>query len=421
MDGAGPGSLVGSASSVRADGTRGTAEPEFRIAAIRHGVVSLRSEIENAVISFAEMDTSIVAVTSGPIGGRSYTGFGFSSNGRYAQDGILRTRLVPRLMAAPSRLICDETGTNIDPARAWQVAMANEKPGGHGERSAAMGALDMALWDLAAKIAGQPLHELLAERYGDGRPDDKVFVYAAGGYYRPGGGRAGLAALADEMRRYLDAGYTMVKMKIGGTPLAADLARIDSVLEVVGAGSRLAVDANGRLDLAGALAYGSALAPLQLRWYEEPGDPLDFALLSDVASAYPGAIATGENLFSAVDAGNLLRYGGLRPDLDILQVDPSLSYGVVEYARLVRSLGAAGWSARACIPHGGHQLTLHLAAALHLGGSEAYPGVFWPISGFGDDAEVVDGYVTPGDEPGIGIERNTDLYREFLALCEGLP
>jgi D(-)-tartrate dehydratase len=394
-----------------------TEQPEARIESVRHGVVSLRSEIENSVISFAEMDTSIVAVTSAPVGGRRYTGFGFCSNGRYSQDGILARRLVPRLLAASPQLICDETGANIDPVRAWRVAMANEKPGGHGERSVAMGALDMALWDLAAKIAHKPLFQFLSERYGDGQPDDEVFVYAAGGYYRPGGARG---ELADEMRRYLDLGYTMVKMKIGGAPLGADLARIEEVLNVVGTGSALAVDANGRLSLDQALAYAEALAPLQLRWYEEPGDPLDFELLRRVAEAYPAPIATGENLFSAADARNLLRYGGLRPDRDKIQVDPSLSYGVVEYLRFMQDLQERGWSARSCIPHGGHQLTLHLAAALHLGGNEAYPGVFWPISGFGDSAQVIDGYVRLGDDPGIGIERNTSLYREFRSLCEDL-
>ena len=67
--------------------------------------------------------------------------------------------------------------------------MTNEKPGGHGERSVAVGTVDMAVWDAVAKIDGVPLYRLLAERYGDGTPDDKVFVYAAGGYYYPGQGR----------------------------------------------------------------------------------------------------------------------------------------------------------------------------------------------------------------------------------------
>jgi L-alanine-DL-glutamate epimerase-like enolase superfamily enzyme len=388
-------------------------EPDFRISAIRHRPVSLRSQIANAYISFAEMDTSLVAVTSSPIRGRRYTGFGFSSNGRYSQGGILERRLIPRLIAASPHLICDDTGKNIDPVRAWRVAMANEKPGGHGERPVAMGALDMALWDLAAKIAGVPLYRLLSDRFGDGSPDSAVFVYAAGGYYRPGAART---ELADEMRRYLDLGYTLVKMKIGGAALPSDLDRIETVLDVVGGGDHLAVDANGRVGAQQAKEYGDALAPFRLRWYEEPGDPLDFDLLHGLAQTYPGPLATGENLFSAADARNLLRYGGLRHDQDIIQIDPSLSYGVIEYIAFLSLLHDTGWSPRACIPHGGHQLTLHLASAFHLGGNEAYPGVFRPISGFGDDAQVSDGHVTPCQGPGIGIENNADLYRAFREL-----
>ena len=390
--------------------------PLVRIVDIRERAVSLRSDIENAVISFREMDTSLVAVVSNVVrDGRPLVGFGFGSNGRYAQSGILRSRVIPRVLAASPESLVDETGENLDPAQVWAAAMANEKPGGHGERSVAIGVLDMALWDLVAKVADVPLYRLLADRFGDGPPDSSVEVYAAGGYYAPG---RTLQGLADEIRGYLDLGFTAVKMKIGAAPLADDLRRIDAVLAVVGDGSRLAVDANARFDLPTALAYARAMEPLGLRWYEEPGDPLDFALHAEVAASTTLPIATGENLFSHADARNLLRHGGLRPAMDIVQVDPSLSYGVPEYLLIVDEARACGWSTRRLIPHGGHQLGLHLAAALHLGGNEAYPGVFQPVGGFADDQPVVDGRVRLDDEPGIGIERKAALYglcRELLA------
>ena len=183
--------------------------------------------------------------------------------------------------------------------------MRNEKPGGHGERSVAVGVIDMALFDLAAKIAGQPLYRFLSDHYGDGQPDDSVFVYAAGGYYAPD---KGLPELQDEMRRFLDLGYRVVKMKIGGAPLGEDLKRIESVLDVVGGdGQRLAVDVNGRFDLSDALEYAEAIEPYNLFWYEEIGDPLDYALNATVSEHYKGRIATGENLFSLQDARNLIR------------------------------------------------------------------------------------------------------------------
>jgi L-alanine-DL-glutamate epimerase-like enolase superfamily enzyme len=291
--------------------------------------------------------------------------------------------------------------------------MRNEKPGGHGERSVAMGALDMAVWDLVAKIQERPLFRVLADRYAKEPPDERVFVYAAGGYYAPGKSND---ALADEMRHYLDLGYTHVKMKIGGAGLRDDMDRLEAVVRAVGSTDRVAVDANARLDEPTAMAYADALEPFGLYWYEEAGDPLDFELQRKLAERYPGRLATGENLFCVMDVRNLLRYGGMRPDLDVVQVDPSLSYGVVEYLRILHAMKELGWSSRSCIPHGGHQMTLHLAVALHLGGNESYPGVFEPIGGFADGRSVVDGYVRLDEEPGIGIERKGKLW----TLCREL-
>ncbi|MBO0849176.1 MAG: mandelate racemase/muconate lactonizing enzyme family protein, partial [Pseudonocardia sp.] len=354
-----------------------------KIVAIHEGTVPISSSISNAYISFRDMDCSIVAVVSDVLeGGRPVVGYGFSSNGRYSAGEILRRRVIPRLLGADPDELVTEDGSNIDPARAWAVMMRNEKPGGHGERSVAVGVVDMALFDLAAKLEGQPLYRWLARRYDLGEPDEDVFVYAAGGYYAPG---KGTRELRDEMRRFLDLGYRVVKMKIGGADLAEDVERIEAVLDVLdGDGSRLAVDANGRFDLDTALAYGRALEPYGLFWYEEPGDPLDFALHATLAERYSGPLATGENLFSLVDARNLLRYGGMRPDRDIIQIDPVLGYGLVEYLRIQDMLRRHGWSPRRCIPHGGHQFALHIAAALGLGGNESYPGEFQPAGGFAD-------------------------------------
>ena len=215
-----------------------------------------------------------------------WSGYGFNSNGRYSAGEILRRRVIPRLLDAEPEALLDRGRRAWTRARAWDFMMRNEKPGGHGERSVAVGVVDMALFDLAAKIAGQPLYRYLSDRYGDGQPDDSVFVYAAGGYYAPG---KGLRDLQDEMRGFLDQGYHVVKMKIGGADLAEDLRRIEAVLEVLdGDGSRLAVDVNGRFDLATALEYGKAIEPYGLFWYEEVGDPLDYALNATLCEHYSG-------------------------------------------------------------------------------------------------------------------------------------
>lgn len=379
----------------------------MRIVDIQEKTVSIASDIRNAYIDFSKMTVSVLALTTDVIrDGRPVVGYGFNSNGRYAQGALLRERFIPRIMAAdPKGLICPE-GDNLDPFRIWDVMMANEKPGGHGERSVAVGVVDMAVWDAVAKIERKPLYRLLADRYRGGEADEKVFVYAAGGYYYPG---KDLGALKAEMQGYLDRGYRVVKMKIGGADLQEDVRRIECVLDLVGTGEQLAVDANGRFDLATAVAYGEAIERFGLRWYEEPLDPLDYASHAELARSYEKPLATGENLFSYQDARNLLRHAGLRPDRDILQMDPVLSYGLVEYLRMQEVLKAQGWSPRRCIPHGGHQFALNLAAGLGLGGNESYPRVFAPFGGFADSTPIVDGYIGLPQTPGIGFEEKSKL------------
>jgi L-alanine-DL-glutamate epimerase-like enolase superfamily enzyme len=292
--------------------------------------------------------------------------------------------------------------------------MTNEKPGGHGERSVAVGTIDMAVWDAVAKIERKPLFQLLAERYGSGHPNRRVFVYAAGGYYYPG---QGLEALQREMLGYVERGYTVVKKKIGGASLAEDLRRIEAVLKVLDSGQKLAVDANGRFDEVTAIVYAKALSQYDLFWYEEPGDPLDYELQAKLADHYAGSMATGENLFSMQDARNLIRYGAMRRDRDWLQFDCALSYGLVEYLRTVEMLRQYDWSPSRCIPHGGHQMSLAIAAGLGLGGNESYPDLFQPYGGFPDGVRVENGYVTLPDLPGIGFEGKADLINEMRALA----
>jgi D(-)-tartrate dehydratase len=387
----------------------------MRIAAIHSTIVPIASAIRNAYIDFSKMTASVVAVVTDVIrDGKPVVGYGFNSNGRYAQAGLLAERFIPRIMQSdPASLVNDE-GTNLDPHRVWARMMENEKPGGHGERSVAVGVIDMAIWDAVAKIERKPLYRLLADRYNEGNADDKVFVYAAGGYYYPG---KNVNALQDEMRKYIELGYSVVKLKIGGESLADDLRRIDAVIEVVGSPHKIAVDANGRFDLPCAVEYANALEPYGLFWYEEAGDPLDFKLQAELANHYTHPIATGENLFSMQDARNLIRYGGMRPDRDWLQFDCALSYGLVEYMRTLAMLKEHGWSARRCVPHGGHQMSLNIAAGLGLGGNESYPDVFQPFGGFADDTPVQDSYVRLPDVPGVGFEAKAGLYRVMKALA----
>ena len=386
-----------------------------RILDVKEVTQPIASPIRNAYIDFTKMTTSLVAVVTDVVrDGRRVVGYGFNSNGRYGQGGLIRERFRSRILEAAPESLLDASGGNLDPDAVWAAMMANEKPGGHGERSVAVGTIDMAVWDAVAKIAGVPLFRLLAERAG-GEANPRVFVYAAGGYYYPGKDDAQLRA---EMRSYLERGYNVVKMKIGGASLDEDRRRIEAVLDEIEGDAQLAVDANGRFDLVTAIGYARMLREYPLFWYEEAGDPLDFALQAALSEFYPGPMATGENLFSHQDARNLLRYGGMRPDRDWLQFDCALSYGLCEYLRTLDVLKTTGWSPSRCIPHGGHQMSLNIAAGLRLGGNESYPDLFQPYGGFPDSVTVEDGHIVMPEIPGIGFEGKSDLIRVMRDLAE---
>ena len=386
----------------------------LRIVDVREITQPISSPIRNAYIDFSKMTSSLVAVvTNAERHGKRVVGYGFNSNGRYGQGGLIRERFTPRILDADPASLLDASGENFDPDRIWTAMMTNEKPGGHGDRSVAVGTIDMALWDAVAKIADKPLFRLLAERHGR-EADPRVFVYAAGGYYYPGKDDAALCA---EMRSYLERGYRVVKMKIGGESINDDRRRIEAVLREIGRDARLAVDANGRFNLATAIDYAKMLRDYDLFWYEEAGDPLDFQLQAALAEFYQAPMASGENLFSHQDARNLIRYARMRPDRDWLQFDCALSYGLCEYQRTLQMLTDAGWSWKRCIPHGGHQMSLAIAAGLGLGGNESYPDVFQPYGGFPDGTHVVDSIVTLPELPGIGFEGKADLYSVMRELA----
>ena len=375
---------------------------KMKIIEIQEKTFPINSEIKNAYISFAKMDCSVIAIkTDVKINGESIIGYGFHSNGRYAVSELLKKRFIPRLKDAEEKDLLNDEGNNFSPEKIWKVLMQNEKPGGHGERSAAVGTLDMAIWDIVSKIEQVPLYEHLAKKYGNGKFTNKIFVYAAGGYYYPG---KDIPMLLDEVKSYLDLGFTTVKMKIGGASLKEDLKRIESVLKLVGDGKNLCVDANGRFDLKTAIEYGKAIEPYNLKWYEEAGDPLDYQLNYELSKSYKNGLATGENLFSMQDSRNLIRYGGMRYDIDWLQFDCSLSYGLVEYLRTLNMMKKNNWSSTRVIPHGGHQISCNIAAGLDLGGNEIYPSLFQPFGGFPDSSLVENSYVTFPKFIGIGYE-----------------
>ncbi|NUO74086.1 MAG: mandelate racemase [Frateuria sp.] len=379
----------------------------MRITDVRELAVKLEGGVANAVVNFSEHTVSLVAVVTDVVrNGRPVIGLGFNSIGRFAQSGIIRDRMMPRLLAAPPASLLDAAGTRFDPAHVLAAVMRNEKPGGHGDRAGAAAAIEQAIWDLNAKLADEPAYATIARAFGREPTSGAVEVYTGGGYYyAPGTGKT----LRDEFLGYREMGFESFKMKIGGAPLTEDMRRVEEALKVAGGGAHLMVDANGRFDLPTALAYARELKPLGLRWFEEIGDPLDYQLNREVIEAYGGAVATGENLFSAIDTLNLVRFGGMRPQRDIFQMDGGLSYGITEYGRMLQVLESHGFDRRQAVPHGGHLINLHIVVGLGLGACEAYPGVFQPFGGYSPQCEIRNARVRPSDAPGFGLEQKLEL------------
>lgn len=368
--------------------------------------------MSNAGISYLQMTASAVAIDIDAGEKGTITGYGFSSVGRYAQSGLIEERFAPRL-----RAVEDMTGADggLDPVRGWAAMMANEKPGGDGDRAGAVGVLDMSLWDAAAKIEGVPLWRLLSERYNEDKAHDRVPVYATGGHYYPDGD---LTALTDEIKGYLDQGYETIKIKCGQHGLDDDCARIEAVLALLdNNGARLAVDVNCMCSTSDETqAMADAYAPYGLAWIEEPGHPHDFELLTGLTAYYDGAIATGENLFSMSETYNLMRYGGLRADKDLIQVDPALSYGVVEYANIVRLAEAGDWPRSQMVPHAGHLLAFHTVAGLQLGAHEIAARPDFLLGGLQAGVEISGGAATLPETPGIGFETHEQLWAVLADL-----
>ena len=380
----------------------------MKIVEIREISVPLKSSLRNSVFDFSEMTTSVVAVISDVMrSGKPLIGYAFNSTGRYACGEQMRSRLIPRILSAEPDSLLDSQASNIDPAKVLARMMLREKPGGHTERSVPIGTIEVAVWDLVAKIADKPLYAVLAERFNHGHIPTTIPCYVGGGWYAPG---KGIAELQAEMRSRKDEGYTVMKVKVGGAPLTEDLKRLDAAIEVMGSANQIAVDANAAWNRESALQYAKALAPYGLRWLEEPTDPLDYALMAELTGFYEAPIATAENLFSTQDIRNLLQFGGLRSDRDIIQIDVPQSYGITQFSRTLEMMQAMDWQRKSVYPHGGNLMTLAIVAGFGLGGCEAYPDVFGAFAGFADDSVVENGMINLSDRPGIGFEGQEKLF-----------
>jgi L-alanine-DL-glutamate epimerase-like enolase superfamily enzyme len=388
---------------------------KLRITGIAEKAVPVGSTMRNAAFDFSEMTTSVVAVTTDVVrNGKPVVGYAFNSTGRYACGAAMRARFIPRILSAAPDELTDAAGL-IDPGKVHECMMRREKPGGDAERSVPIGTIETAVWDALAKVLDRPLWHVLAERFNGGVTSATVPCYVGGGWYRPEGD---LAALSDEVKRHLQAGYTHIKIKVGGAAIKDDLVRIETAIGLMAGADHLAVDANAAFSKDRTQDYARALAPIGLRWFEEPCAPLDYETFAGLTRTYDAPLATGENLFCLQDVENLFSCGGFRRDRDILQVDPPQAYGVGAYAKMIAMVESLGGTRKRIFPHGGNMMSFALVAGLGLGGCESYPGVFAAFGGFAEGMDVRDGKIALPDYPGIGFEAQPELYQIMRELVD---
>ena len=272
-----------------------------------------------------------------------------------------------------------------DIARLWnKLCWAGASGGRSGLATQAIGAFDVALWDLKARRAGLSLAKLL------GAWRDSVACYnTSGGFLHTPLDQ--LLANAEASRQR---GIGGIKMKVGQPDQAADLTRVTAMRQLLGDGFPLMVDANQQWDRATALRMGRRLEPMGLVWIEEPLDAYDHAGHAALAAQLDTPIATGEMLTSAGEHAELIHHRAA----DILMPDAPRVGGITPFLKIAAQAEQAGL---ALAPHFAMELHVHLAAALQ---QEPWLEHFdWLEPLFNERLQIADGRIRVPTTPGLGL------------------
>lgn len=371
------------------------------IANLRPASIALNAQLFDATLAYGELSVSVVMVESTvERDGQALVGYGLSPLGWHAPTDTIERRMLARLRAVAPDELQTRAGT-LDPLAVREFLLTHEPPGIDAGRALAAATIEMALWDLAAKIEERPLYRLLAERFNGGRGAQSVDVTAACGYYSLDPNQP---PLASEITRLQELGYRAIEARIGGLELDDDLEPLAGAIQLAGGPGNVALNAACGLDEDLAVEYAEALAGRELRWLAELGDPHDFEFFEELSDAYPAPLATGSRLISLGEIRNLLRYSALRPERDLLLLDPA-ALGLSALLESLALLPEHGWQRHSVVAAGGQPLfALHVAAGLGLAGSVAAPLAFTPFGELGDGVTLVDGRATPPGTPGIGFE-----------------
>ena len=291
----------------------------------------------------------------------------------------------------------------FDNERHWHEMWRPKLVGRRGLTTRAIGAIDIALWDIKGKALGIPLYKLL------GGFTNKVEAYVAGGYYEPG---KGLKELAEEMKSHLDIGARAVKMKIGGVPINEDVERVKVVREAIGKDIKLMVDANNAYRHYQAMEVARKIEEYDVFWFEEPVEPDDYEGSAIIAKSTSTPIAAGENEYTRYGFRDMIN----ARSADILQPDALVLGGITEFMKIAALAQANDLDIS---PHGAQEVHIHLVSAIPNGLIlEFYNDTVDPMWGksYTETININDGYVSAPDLPGLGLELNKKELEKYRIL-----
>ncbi|MGD8240719.1 MAG: mandelate racemase/muconate lactonizing enzyme family protein [Armatimonadota bacterium] len=302
-----------------------------------------------------------------------------------------------RLIEAAFAKIKGENPFHVE--RLWDRMYRHQrKPVAKGDYIGAMGAIDLALWDIIGKALGLPVYKVL------GVHSERIRVYAAGGYYEED---KTVTDLVVEMEGYVDQGFRAVKMKVGGAPFAEDIERVRAVRDAVGPDIDLLVDANNKWHAFEAIRFGKAIEEYDPYWFEEPVEADDFVGCAEVRRALDIPIVAGENEFTRWGARDLITAGSA----DILNLDTIKAGGISEYRKIA---GLASAFHIPVAPHGSPHMAVHLLASTpNTLIMETYPDVESKHNPALPLFPVEDGYITVPDAPGLGIDPDPEIVKKY--------
>lgn len=327
------------------------------------------------------------------------TGIGESAcfgGGQHTVRTMIETELKPLLVGEDPLYI----------EKLWaKIFLRTYQHGRRGVSICAMGGVDIALWDIAGKVAGLPLYKLL------GGNCDKVRGYASAGFYSAS---RTVAKLAKEMASYREQGFRAMKMKVAGAPLDVDIERVKAVREAIGPDSLLMIDANNGLTPEGAIRLARKAEKFDIFWFEEPVPTDDVEGSAKVAAALDMAVAGYETASGRFEFRDLI----VRKAVDIVQPDAVWCGGISEVRKIAAMASAHNLI---CVPHT-YSTALAIAINSHVIASLSN-GMLIEVDRHENplrDELLVEpvkidkeGYVHVPQKPGLGVEVARKAIKKF--------